>query len=73
MVTYITQQSSSQILSMVYPRKLSRAATYDALVPRMTSRKRLLSEQNEFRNSTTKLSNDVIHVNKRKKIGVYVT
>jgi hypothetical protein len=71
MTARVAQQTSSKLSIMNYPRKLFRAATYDALLPVVTSRKRLLSEQNECRNFMMKFSNDDILANKRRKIGNY--
>jgi hypothetical protein len=73
MATCVTEQSSSIMSNIDYPRKLLRAATYDSLMPVMTSRKRLLSEQSECYNFMRKVSNDDINANKRTKTGNYIT
>jgi hypothetical protein len=73
MVTTVTQQSLAEMSNVDYPRKLLRAATYDSVImPSMTCRKRLLSEQNECNHSMMKFSNDDIHLNKKIKTGNYV-
>lgn len=57
---------------MNYPQKLLRAMTYDSsMSAMMTSRKRLLSEQNQCCNTDDELSNDVFSTNKRTKRGIY--
>lgn len=50
-----------------HPRKLFRAATYDAM---SSSRKRLLSEQNESPDGMMKFPNDDIYLTKRSKTGM---
>jgi hypothetical protein len=69
MATCVAQQTSSNLSTMNYPRKLLRAATYDSLMPVTTRRKRLSSAHEECRNSMTKFSNDNTHTNKRKRTG----
>ncbi len=72
MVACVAQQSLSMMSDINYPRKLLRAATYDSLMPVVTCRKRLLSEQNECHDFMKQLSNDDTITNKRKKTGNYI-
>jgi hypothetical protein len=65
----VAQKPSSIMSNINYPRKLLRAITCDSLMPVMTCRKRLLSEQNECRNFVTKFSNEDILTNKKTKTG----
>ena len=62
----------SSMSKMNYPQKLFRAVTYDSsMSTMMTSRKRLLSEQNQCCNTDDELSNEVFSTNKRTKRGNY--
>jgi hypothetical protein len=72
MVTTVTQQSLAEMSNVDYPRKLLRAATYDSLMPVVTRRKRLLSEQNECHDLIKQLSNDDTYANKKAKTGNYI-
>ncbi|CAF0863012.1 unnamed protein product [Adineta steineri] len=71
MAVCLARQSSLRMSTGNYPRKLFRAATYDPMMPPMTCRKRLLSEQNECHSFVMELGNDDIYSRKKRKIGNY--
>ncbi|CAF4203142.1 unnamed protein product, partial [Rotaria magnacalcarata] len=72
MADFVAKQTSSEMSTIEYPRKLLRAATYESVMPSIKRRKRLLSEQNEYQNLVTQLSNDNVYPNKKSKTGNYV-
>ncbi|CAF3636175.1 unnamed protein product [Rotaria socialis] len=71
MADFVAKQTSSEMSTIEYPRKLLRAATYESVMPSIKRRKRLLSEQNEYQNLVTQLSNDKIYPNKKSKTEWY--
>lgn len=71
MAACLVTQISTEMTAKEYPRKLLRAATYDATQPYTRCRKRLLSEHNECRNSIIQLCNDEVYRNKKLKLGNY--
>lgn len=71
MTACLAQQQSSIKTNLTYPRrKLLRTMTYDSLMPKMTSRKRQLSEQNQCCNPM--MNTDHIDINKRFKTGNFI-
>ncbi len=69
MATCVAQQSSTKLPPITYPRKFPRATTYDSRKTSASSRKRLLSEQNDRYISFIKYPDDENEITKRTKIG----
>ncbi|UJR07754.1 hypothetical protein I4U23_012038 [Adineta vaga] len=68
-MTCVVRQLSVDIPTENYPRKFLRAATFDSIIPSMSCRKRLLSEQNESSDEMMKFPHDDnIYSTKRRKI-----
>ncbi len=70
MATCFAQQSSKELLSIAYLRKLRRTITYDSRTTRPTSSyKRFLSEQTDRYSCSIKYVDDEDGINKRTKRG----